>query len=160
MDKAFLYLSKLKPATVNNIGFFLLAIVVGVIAFLGYKYYFRNTPNTSSKNQYIPNQITEPSSTAEFTLFYANWCPHCKGVIPIYDSLITQYNNKEINGHVLKLRKIDCSDNKNSDVVSTMNTYDVQGFPSIVLSKNGQLIHFDSTPDKESIEKFIKEMII
>ena len=42
-----------------------------------------------------------------------------------------------------------------------MNKYNIQGFPSIILSKNGgEIKHFESTPDKETLEKFVNDMLI
>ena len=61
--------------------------------------------------------------------YYADWCGHCKTMEPEWDSL------KENNVHSVNLAKV------NDDFVSQVkNDAPVQGYPTIILYKNGKVV--------------------
>ena len=63
-------------------------IVVGVVALsllIAVSYYFRNSIS-SFVRQGFQNPTTAPS-VKEFILYYADWCPHCKTVVPEFKTL-------------------------------------------------------------------------
>jgi protein disulfide-isomerase A6 len=63
-------------------------IVVGVVTLtllVAVSYYFRSTIS-SFVRQGFQNPTTAPS-VREFVLYYADWCPHCKTVVPEFKTL-------------------------------------------------------------------------
>ncbi len=80
------------------------------------------------------------------TLYYANWCGHCKTFKPVWNSLkpyFDKYNiqyqefEEEINNDIIKNNKI-------------------EGFPTIVIEKNG--VKYDYNGER-SVDGLIKELI-
>tara|TARA_B100000963_G_C22125630_1_gene450989 strand:+ start:104 stop:526 length:423 start_codon:yes stop_codon:yes gene_type:complete len=77
--------------------------------------------------------------------FYANWCPHCRDAKPEWDSLVKRYKGN------VKLVKVDCtSDTK------VAQKYGVEGFPTILLTKNGKNIEYEGERVAEDIMEFLK----
>ena len=139
-------------------------LIIGVIllfACLAIFYYFYYIAPASSSN-YRPNSEKVPaggsSNTAELMFFYAVWCPHCKAAKPIWDDLKAEYENKTINGYKVIFTDIDCSE-ETSEIEKLMNQYNVEGYPTIKLIKDGQVIEYDAKPSKETLTKFLNTVL-
>jgi hypothetical protein len=139
-------------------------VVIALVLFLfiaGCYYYYYILPEMQSK--YKPNNEKTTndnisSSTAELLFFYANWCPHCKTAKPIWNELKTEYENKTINGYKIIFTEIDCSE-ETTEVDKMMNQYNVEGYPTIKLLKDGQVIEYDAKPSKETLVKFLNTVL-
>lgn len=136
-------------------------IIIGVIVFfiivalLYYFYYV--SPSLKPKYQHNSEQGPNNSgngNTAELLFFFADWCPHCKAAKPIWNDLKTEYENKTINGYKIIFTEIDCSE-ESAEVEKLMNQYNVEGYPTIKLLKDGQIIEYDAKPSKEVLVKFL-----
>ena len=130
-----------------------------IIACFYYFYYVA----PSMKTQYKPNSErvpngTMPSNKAELLFFYAEWCPHCKTAKPIWNELKTEYENKTINGYQIIFTEIDCSE-ESAEVEKMMNQFSVEGYPTIKLLKDGQIIEYDAKPSKETLTKFLNTVL-
>jgi len=142
--------------TIIVIAAILLFIILG-----GLYYYYYIYPNSQIKykpnNEKITSQA-ENNQTAELLFFYANWCPHCKSAKPIWDDLKTEYENKTINGYKIIFTEIDCSQ-ETTEVDKMMNQYNVEGYPTIKLLKDGQVIEYDAKPSKSTLEQFLNTVL-
>ena len=130
-----------------------------ILVCLAVFYYFYYVNSYSPK--YRPNSEQVPagsSNNAELLFFYANWCPHCKAAKPIWDDLKSEYDNKTINGYKLTFTDVDCSE-ETSEVENLMNQYSVEGYPTIKLVKDGQVIDYDAKPSKETLNKFLTAVL-
>lgn len=94
------------------------------------------------------------SGEAELMLFYADWCPHCKTAKPIWEELKSEYENKKINGYTVMFTDVNCT-NETPEIESLMNKYKIEGFPTIKLLKNGQIIEYDAKPSKNTLVEFL-----
>jgi len=141
-----------------------LIFIVALFLFLfiaGYYYYYYILPEIQAK--YKPNNEKTTSdnvsnSTAELLFFYANWCPHCKTAKPIWNELKTEYENKTINGYKIIFTEVDCSE-ETTEVDKMMNQYNVEGYPTIKLLKDGQVIEYDAKPSKETLAQFLNTVL-
>jgi thioredoxin-related protein len=62
-----------------------------------------------------------------------------------------------VNGHKLNFVVVDGEDKANESLV---NQFNVQGYPTIVLTKeDGKPIEYDAKVDQPTLEKFINTMI-
>jgi thiol-disulfide isomerase/thioredoxin len=140
-------------------------IIVGtVILFLCialFYYFYYVAP--SSKTTYHPNSEQVPvgsstGNTAELMFFYADWCPHCKAAKPIWNDMKAEYENKTINGYKIIFTDVDCSE-ETSEVEKLMNQYSIEGYPTIKLIKDGEVIEYDAKPSKETLTKFLNTVL-
>jgi thiol-disulfide isomerase/thioredoxin len=146
--------SSLNTNTFVLIGGVLFFAIVAVICY----YYY--VPNSSAKKYAPNNELIKAGSSnqAELFLFYADWCPHCKTAKPVWNDLKTEYENKTINGYQVIFTEIDCSE-ETTEVEKMMNQYSVEGFPTIKLLKDGQIIEYDAKPTRETIIKFLNTVL-
>jgi len=134
----------------------LIALIIFTIKHLTNKY----------KTKYNENSVKyEGSSTegvsnkdAELMLFFTTWCPHCKTAKPEWEQIKTEYEGKTVNGYNLIFTEIDCT-NDSPDVEKLMSQYKVEGYPTIKMIKDGQVIEFDAKPTKETLTQFINSVI-
>jgi thioredoxin 1 len=62
--------------------------------------------------------------------FWADWCGPCKMIAPLVDELAKKYEGR------LRVGKLDVDMNGN-----TPQMFDIQGIPTLLLFKNGALVH-------------------
>ena len=135
----------------------MLLLAVIVLSITAY-YVIRNT-QTKMKTQLEDGEVKAGSSKdAEIMFFYANWCPHCKAAKPHWEELKEEYQGKNINGYTLVFTDIDCSE-ETPDVKEKTNEYEIEGYPTITLVKDGQVVDYDAKPTKDTLEKFITTVL-
>jgi len=151
----------------SNMNTSTLLIIVAVVLFIlvgASYYYFYVIPSTSA--QYRANKELidgkgsggELSNEAELIFFYADWCPHSKKAKPIWEEIKKTYENKTINGYSIVFTEIDSS-TENVQVEKMMDKYNVEGFPTIKLLKDGQIIEYDAKPSKDTLDKFLNSVL-
>lgn len=140
-------------------------IIVGVVILLsliaGFYIFYYYLP--SLKASYKPNseQIligSQPGNEAELLFFYADWCPHCKTAKPVWEELKSEYENKTINGYRVVFTEINCT-SETAEVEQMMNKYHIEGFPTIKLLKDGQIVEYDAKPTKATLEQFLNTVL-
>jgi thiol-disulfide isomerase/thioredoxin len=94
------------------------------------------------------------SKDAELMLFYVDWCPHCKTAKPIWDELKTEYENKKINGYTILFSEINCT-NETPEIESLINKFKIEGYPTIKLLKDGNIVEYDAKPNKATLIEFL-----
>lgn len=140
-------------------------IIVAVIFFAilaGLYYYYYVSPEMNTKYKSNSEKVASGSSgngnSAELLFFFADWCPHCKTAKPIWDDLKSEYENKTINGYKVIFTEVNCSE-ESAEVEKMMNKYNVEGYPTIKLLKDGQIIEYDAKPSKETLRQFLNTVI-
>jgi hypothetical protein len=106
----------------------------------------------------MPGAANGVTNTAELLLFYVNWCPHCKTAKPIWNELKTEYENKTINGYKVIFTEIDCT-TETAEIEQMVNKYNIEGYPTIKLLKDGQVIEYDAKPSKATLEQFLNTVL-
>lgn len=147
--------SSLNSTTLIIIG---AVILFAIIAIFYYFYYM--APQMKAKYQPNGENAGESggNSTAELLFFYADWCPHCKTAKPIWNELKSEYENKTINGYKVVFTEINCSE-ETAEVEKMMNQYNVEGYPTIKLLKDGQVIEYDAKPSKDTLVQFLNTVM-
>jgi thiol-disulfide isomerase/thioredoxin len=126
----------------------LVALFIGVAIYL-YKTYISPKVNPS----YVENkEILSDESDKEAVLyfFYTTWCPHCKSAKPEWQKIKEEYQDKTINNTRVLFREVDCD---KEDKVA--NEFNVEGYPTIKLVKDGQVIEYDAKPNYETLVQFL-----
>jgi thiol-disulfide isomerase/thioredoxin len=94
------------------------------------------------------------SGGASFTLYYADWCPHCKSIKPVF----AEWSSKktiEVNGTVVSLDMVEAD--TDSDKVKAAK---VKGFPTFMLKKaDGTSVEFSGDRSPSGWESWLGENV-
>jgi thiol-disulfide isomerase/thioredoxin len=87
-------------------------------------------------------------------LAYAEWCPHCETILPIWNKVCKNYENSS---SVLVTQ----IEEKNPNFKTFKKTYgEINSFPTIISVKNGISEEFEGDRDEESMISFVEQQII
>jgi thiol-disulfide isomerase/thioredoxin len=137
------------------------AFIVLFFAVLSQQLYNRYVKSSSAASYYegysnAPGSGAAEPPTATIHMFWVGWCPHCKTAKPEFEKVKDKYNGKVVNGYKLNMVEVDGEDSNNEQLV---NKFNVQGYPTIVLTKDGKNIEYDAKVDQPTLEKFINTMV-
>jgi thiol-disulfide isomerase/thioredoxin len=132
-------------------------VIVCIISYFIWKNYL------SSKVLYDSNRENnekeqEDTKIAHLMLFYVDWCPHCKTAKPEWNALKEEYDGKNINGYVVVFEEYNCTD-ESSEIEELINKYKIEGYPTIKLIKDNQVIEYDAKPTKATMEQFLTTVL-
>ena len=82
-----------------------------------------NTQEEKEVNVFSEN-FNSNTSNAVFTMYYADWCPHCQAAKPEFKKMM-KYNNKKFGNKTLELVMVDCE--KNPELAEKEG---VEGYPT------------------------------
>lgn len=147
----------------RTIGIIVLVIILAVIGYIVYKNYIQPVMNPSYKanREQAPVGSAAGNSKgkeAEIMLFYTDWCPHCKTAKPEWEQVKAEYDGKQIHGYTIIFTEVNCT-NDSPDVEKMMNTYKVEGYPTIKLVKDNQIIDYDAKPSKATLTQFLNTVV-
>ena len=136
-----------------------LGAVVGAILIIvgGLVYYFYIMPK-SKPNYTAVEGFAQEDKSAELLFFYADWCPHCKTAKPAWAEIVSKYENTPINGYKVVFTEINCT-TETDEIGEMMNKYKIEGFPTLKLLKDGQIIEYDAKPTKETLDEFLNTVL-
>jgi thiol-disulfide isomerase/thioredoxin len=101
---------------------------------------------------------TDNSKIATIRMFSVGWCPHCKLALPEFQAVKNEYDGKTINGYKLQFVVVDGED-EDQETQSLIKKYNIKGYPTVVMTKDGKTIEYDAKVDKPTLEKFIDTMV-
>lgn len=81
-------------------------------------------------------------------LVYAEWCPHCKVLIPVWDKICNRYDDEEV-----VIRKMEES-NKNYKEFTKL--HEISGFPTIVMIQDGNYKEYSGDRSERAILSYIE----
>jgi thiol-disulfide isomerase/thioredoxin len=139
-------------------------IIILIALFLGAAFYVYNTYIAPRLNpKFVSNREFTQQETIDNTELYfifADWCPYSKKVIPIWNSLKEKYNRKKVNKFAVIFKELDGDENeKEIDDFSKRFNKKIDGYPTIILIKQNEVIEFDADPTKENLESFIEKTL-
>ena len=134
--------------------YIVIAAIIFIIIAVYFYYYTGSKPKYKSNNEGKIDDNNSSNKQAELLFFYADWCPHCKTAKPIWNDLKSEYQNKTINGYHVIFTEINCA-NETTETEQMMDKYNVEGFPTIKLIKDGQVIEYDAKPSKDTLVQFL-----
>lgn len=139
------------------------AILVGILfliaALLYYRYYVAPKLNPTYKaNREVLDNDSASGKTAELLFFYTDWCPHCKTAKPVWQEMKEEYQDRRINGYKVVFTDVNCT-NESNEVEQMMDKYKIEGYPTIKLLKDGQVIEYDAKPSKDTLTQFLNTVL-
>jgi thiol-disulfide isomerase/thioredoxin len=156
------YMQRVKGFTANmswiSIGLIVLAVVFFIwFAYSSYKSYSESLTNYSA-NREGNNSNSNSNKTANLLLFYVDWCPHCKTAKPEWEELKAEYEGKNINGYNIVFTEYNCT-NETAEIDELMDKYKIEGYPTIKLVKDNQIVEYDAKPTKSTMEQFLHTVL-
>ncbi len=150
------FLNKLKsfiPSfSMKTVGIILLILILLLTGL----YMYNNQKSVQTRENFQDG--ADDKHSAELMFFSVDWCPHCKTAKPEWEQLKAEYKDKKINGYNLIFTDIDCT-KETPQVEKLMNTYKIEGYPTIKLLKDGQVIDYDAKPTKDTLVKFLNTVL-
>lgn len=145
---------------ISNWKVWALLLFVFILCILGYysfKRYSNNNATFHANREHIPKDQNS-NKTATLMLFYVDWCPHCKTAKPEWETLKSEYDGKSINGYMVSFEEYNCT-NENAETSELMDKYSIEGYPTIKLVKDNQIIEYDAKPTKSTMEQFLNTVL-
>ena len=141
-------------------------ILFVVTIFLAVAFYVYNTYISPRMDpDYVPNnEFTDKGEemASDLYLFTAEWCPYSKKTKPIWEKLKNQFDGKSINNTSLRFIEIDGEKNEKemeNFESKFLNGKKIEGFPSIYMVKNDQVIEYEAKPNFEILKQFIESVL-
>ena len=143
-----------------------IAILIGAIVYVYQNYVApKLDPQYVANKEFINKSGESKGKIAHIYLFSTSWCPHCRSLKKegIWDEFTTANQGKTVNGYTLNIQEIDCSNDKDQEIKETLDKFNVDGFPSIKLLKDGndpsQAIDYDAKPQIDSLNQFVSTVL-
>ena len=93
------------------------------------------------------------TSKAMLTMYYADWCPHCKAAKPEFEKMM-KYNNKKFGSKTLELVMVDCE--KNPELAEKEG---VEGYPTFIYKEGDQKEVYSGERNEMGFISYLKEKI-
>lgn len=132
-------------------------VVLLIVIFITY-YIYTNYVNQTTYCANREGLENNEEKQATLMYFYVDWCPHCKTAKPEWDSLKTEYEGKQINGYNMKFIEYNCT-TETPETEELMNKYKIEGYPTIKLLKDNQVIEYDAKPTKATMSQFLTTVL-
>ena len=91
------------------------------------------------------------NNNAVFTMYHAEWCPHCKAALPDFKNVIK--NNKNNN---IKCKEVEQEDPEFNSLDPKIKDL-IEGFPTYIYSKGKMNEVYTGDRDETSILNFLKK---
>lgn len=132
-------------------------IVIGIILAGIYFMYYKKIKESFTTNNEI-NYNSEDKKEAKVCFFYVDWCPHCKTALPEWNKFKDEMNDTQIKGYTVKCVEYNCT-SETAEVTNLINTYNIEGYPTIKLIKDNEVYDFDAKPTQNYLKQFCYTMI-
>ena len=141
-----------------------LIIIILISLFLGAAFYVYNNYIAPRLNpKFVSNREftkEEAVNNTELYFIFADWCPYSKKVMPIWDNLKEKYDRKKVNNYAVIFKELDGDKNESEiDDFSKRFNKKIEGYPTIILIKQNEVIEFDAGPTKENLTAFIEKTL-
>jgi len=148
----------LKNVSWSFIMYIVLAVLLIIFAYYTYKQYTNTNATTYNANRENTPVNGSTNKQAELMMFYVDWCPHCKTAKPEWENLKAEYEGTSINGYTILFTEHNCT-NETAEIEQLINKYKIEGYPTIKLLKDNQIIEYDAKPTKATLEQFLNTVL-
>jgi thiol-disulfide isomerase/thioredoxin len=135
-------------------------VIAGLI-YLIYNWFNSNVEAFHANRENIPvseNQQNQANKTATMMLFSVDWCPHCKQAKPEWDKIKEKYDGKTINGYKMSFSEHNCT-KESPEIDELLDTYKIEGYPTLKLIKDNQVIEYDAKPTESTMDQFLHTVL-
>lgn len=145
----------------TKINWYYIMIVLFTIVLIVLGYYMFTQHSKKDSNEYVANRQyanKDDMKSTELILFYVDWCPHCKTAKPEWEKVKEAYQGRQINGYTIIMTEHNCTD-ESAENEALLNKFKIEGYPTIKLLKDNQVIEFDAKPTQQNLEEFLNTAV-
>jgi thiol-disulfide isomerase/thioredoxin len=135
----------MKPALLGLISLTVIAfLLVSMVYYSGY----------SLTKESFKGDVGISNDRGTFTLYYADWCPHCKTVKPVFKDFMGD-GVLNVNGSSVKVRMVE------EKQIQKGVDPEVQGYPSLLYSDSaGKIVEFQGPRTADGFLEFLKTQVL
>ena len=141
----------------------LFAILCILAAVYGYYYFYLPTKMARKYGDVANRKVVSggqgDGSDILIYFFHVDWCPHCKTAQPEWKAFSDNFNNRDVNGYVIRCIDQDCTDSNDPEIEKMVKDYDIKGYPTVKMVKNNKTSDFDANVTKKNLEQLIEHMV-
>ena len=148
----------------TNSKFWMILLLIMLFLFIAvyvYNKYVNNiiNPTYIDNNEFPIDMNKDEDGNAngrevELMIFTVDWCPHSKNAMPIWEELKEKYSGTKFNGYKLIFVEINGEENP-----SMADKYKVEGYPTIKMLKDNQVIEYDAKPSIQHLTEFLNSTL-
>jgi len=127
---------------------------VVIVAILGLAAYWLWKNYAVRREGFNQGRDSVGAGTLTCTMYYVDWCPHCKSAKPEWAKIMDTFNGKIINGKKILVVSIDCE--KYPDIAKKQN---VTGYPTFKFDLDGKQLNFNGERQFNSFKQFIESVL-
>ena len=147
--------------------YFWIGLLLILLVTAGVYVYTENITNVkySGNKKNVPNAVGS-TGDVRIMFFSVDWCPHCTKAKTPWNDFKIGYNQKMIRGRRIVCHEYNATESTEAkpnpganDAKNLIAKYEVKGYPTIIMLKDGEKIEFDAKVTTYSLEKFIDDMV-
>lgn len=125
--------------------------IIAAIALAGWWFYNNHIKGSGMLERYSAsnNDVKGPSTNLVCTMYYTEWCPHCKTAKPEWQALKDKLNGKKVGGKNIIVTSVDCEKEKGKAAAAG-----VSGFPTFKFDFDGKSLTYDK-PER-TVDGFLR----
>lgn len=114
---------------------------------------FLNLASANSEG-FADTPYGETNSRGTFTLYYADWCPHCQTVKPVFKDFMGN-GTVSVNGKSVKCKMVE------EKQIQAGVDPDIKGYPSLLYSDAaGKIVNFEGPRTADGFMQFLRQQIL
>lgn len=135
----------------------LFGILLIVISYYMYKSFADGKTSFYANRENMPSD-SNSNKTATLMIFYADWCPVCKDAKPEWEAIKEEYDGKNVNGYTIHFVDHNCT-TETEEINQLMDKYNIEGYPTVKLVKDNQIIEYDAKVTKSTLAQFLNTVL-
>jgi len=155
-----------KYFTSNKLSLWIVLVVILLFLASLYAYNYFYLPDQENKK--FKNISNDPAGTSKafnngssviIRIFTVDWCPYCTKAKPEWNSFKSKYHGKTHKGYSISCVEHDCTKSKDPEIKKLVDKFNIKGYPTIKMEKDGQVIDFDAKVTVDGLSQFVENVV-
>ena len=107
-----------------------------------------------NEEEFVDVGYGKTNERGTFTLYYADWCPHCQTIKPVFKDFMGN-GSVSVNGTPIKCKMVE------EKQIQKGVDPDIKGYPSLLYSDaSGKIVEFGGPRTPDGFMQFLKQQIL
>ena len=98
----------------------------------------------------VKENMTNTLNKPKLILYWAEWCPHCKNFLPVWN----EFKNKVKNTNKYDIENYDCAKTQNRPIC---DVNDIPGYPTVIKQIGNNRIEYQGPRTVDGLMKFFEQ---